>query len=145
MTTINPYNHTAKLLMNGEVSLADLKVMLVDGTTGFSAAHTTLAQATDAGADEVDGAGWDTGGEALAGAAITIVSTSGAMLDATDISVTATAGNIGPAEGAIIYDDDHTDDAPLFYIDFEEEKTADEGTDFKITFDANGIARAAWS
>lgn len=139
--TITPYNHTLKKLANQEFNLSALKVMLVnqDAVTGFSAANTTLAQALSGSQDEVSGNGWAAGGEALDSAAVTTVTTNDAKFDADDISKTATGGNIGPAYGAIIYDDSDADDAPLAMINFGQHEEAGETTDFKIIWPAGGI------
>jgi hypothetical protein len=141
--TISRYNQTAKLLLNKEITLTTLKVMLLDSNASFTAADTTLATVSNSAAYEVDGNGWTTGGETLASVAVTTVSTDGAMLDAADVTVTATGGSIGPADAAVIYDDSMTSpaDAVLWYIDFGGSETAGVGTDFKITFNASGIAR----
>ncbi len=135
------YNHTAKKLLNKEINTSTLKVMLLTNTAAFNAANTQLTQVTNAGAYEVSGNGWTTGGETLDNVGITTVDTNGAMIDADDIDVTATGGDIGPAYKAVIYDDSDADDAPLWFIDFGESKTADEGTPFKIVFNAAGLTR----
>jgi hypothetical protein len=138
--TITLYNHTVKKLVNEEFDLSTLKVMLLNATAeaAFSAAHTTLAQVAGASnVNEVSGNGWTTGGIALANAAVSIVTTNDAKLDADDISVTASGGSIGPAEAAVIYDD--TGDVPLAFIDFDGTQEAGVGTDFKIIWNASGI------
>lgn len=135
MPTATLYNHAAKLFANGEVNLADLKLMLLNNHS-FSAAHTNISSIE---ADEVSGAGWDAGGEAIANAAVTTVNTDEAKLDADDVSVTATGGNIGPADGAVIYQDSVGEEYPLVYIDFEGEQTAGEGTPFNVNWNAAGI------
>ena len=139
--TITPYNHTVKKLANEEFDLSALKVMLVNqaAVTGFSAANTTLAQVLNGSQDEVSGNGWTAGGEALASAAVTTVTTNDAKFDADDISKTATGGNIGPAYGAVIYDDSDVNDAPLAMIDFGQAAEAGETTDFKIVWPTGGI------
>ena len=143
--TISAYNHTrAKLWSLGiEDEAANFYVMLLDGTTAFSATHTSLDETSDTGADEVSGNGWDAGGEPLAGVAVSIVSTSGAKLDAADLSVTATGGHIGPAPAAVVYVDEGglgSTKTPLFHIAFENAKTALSGFPFIITWSASGIA-----
>jgi hypothetical protein len=138
MPTISFYNHTRKLCNNGEVDYTQLKVMLLDDHT-FNAAHTNISSIE---ADEVHGNGWAEGGEPLANAAVTVEGTNEAKLDADDIEEEATAGGIGPADGAVIYQDVEAEEYPLWYIDFGEAKQADEGTDFRIIWDENGIA--AW-
>ncbi len=139
--TITPYNHTLKKLVNEEFTLGSLKVMLVNqaAVTGFNAANTTLAQVLNGAQDEVSGNGWTVGGEALANAAVTTVTTNDAKFDADDISKTATGGNIGPAYGAVIYDDADANDAPVAMVDFGQAEEAGETTDFKIVWPAGGI------
>lgn len=134
--TITPYNHSVKLFANGEVSLADLKFMLLDDNAAalFDATDTDMTGLTGA---EVDGNGWTSGGEVLAGAAVTTVTTNDAKLDADDISVTATGGPIGPAESGVIFDSDSN--KPLAFVDFGQAEEAGETTDFKVVWPTGGI------
>jgi hypothetical protein len=135
------YNHTAKLFANSQVTLAALKAMLVGASYTFDATETAM---TTAQAQEVSGNGWAAGGEAIASAAVTQVTTNDAMLDGDDISKTATGGAIGPASGVVVYDSTgagYSTRRPLFYYAFPSAKTADSGTPFVITWHANGIAR----
>jgi len=141
--TISIYNHTLKLMMNKELVYTTLKVQLLDNTAAFDATHTTLAQVNNAGAYQVSGNGWDAGGELIANAAVTTVNTNGVMLDGDDIIVNAVGGSIGPAYKAVVYDDTHASDAPLFFIDFGQVEEAGETTDFKIVWGANGILRGS--
>lgn len=141
--TISRYNHSAKLMLNKEIVYTTLKVMLLNASATFTATHTTLSQVNNTGAYQVSGNGWTAGGETLASAAITIVDTNDAMLDATDISKTASGGSIGPASAAVIYDDTHASDAPLWYVDFGGAKEAGVGTDFKVNLNASGLFRIA--
>lgn len=128
------YNHTRKLFTNGDVAIGSLKAMLVNTYT-FDATQTVM---TDIETDEVSGNGWTAGGEALANAAVTTASTSASRLDADDISVTATGGDIGPATGLVVYDSS-VNDYPLFYFEFASAQTAGDGTPFNVTWNANGI------
>jgi hypothetical protein len=142
---ISTYNHTRKKLWDLSLTAeaANWKVMLLDGTTPFNAAHTTVAQASDTGADEVDGNGWTAGGEPITGLAVSIVSTSGAKIDANDVSKTATGGDIGPASAALIWVDEGglgTTKTPLFHVAFEAPKTAVSGFPFVVVWNASGIA-----
>jgi hypothetical protein len=141
--SISRYNHTAKLLLNKEIVYTTLKAMLLNATATFTASHTTLSSVTNAGAYQVSGNGWAAGGETLASVAVTVVDTNDAMIDADDISKTASGGSIGPAYGAVIYDDTHASDAPLWFINFDGAKEAGVGTDFKINWNASGIFRVA--
>jgi hypothetical protein len=132
--TISLYNQAAKVLANSEVDLTALKLMLLGAGGTFTAADAAIA---DVDTDEVFGSGWDEGGEAVAGAAVTTVTTNDARLDANDVSVTATGAAIGPAENAVLYDS--ANDLLLCHIAFGEAKTADEGTPFNVVWDATGI------
>lgn len=140
-TTVSRYNHTARKRDAGDINYATLKLMLLSNAATFSAAHTQLTQVTNAGAYEISGNGWTAGGETLSTVTITTVDTNGSMIDADDISKTATGGDIGPAYKAVIYDDSDANDAPLWFFDFGEAKAADEGDPFKVAFHASGISR----
>lgn len=114
----------------------------VSATLGGSAVNTTGSQsgvhtALAAGSFEVNTNGWTPGGPTLANVAVTTVNTNDAMLDADDVSVTASGGAIGPATAATIYDD--TTRKPLAYVDFGGSKTADNGTPFILAWSANGL------
>lgn len=137
--TASVYNHTRNYFNEKALSAMTLKLMLLNNTPTFVASHTALTSV--AGANEVSGNGWAAGGVALGSPAFTVVSTNGSMLDCNDIVVTATGGAIGPAYKAVIYDDADVSDAPLFFIDFGEAKTADQDTDFRITINALGLFR----
>jgi hypothetical protein len=126
--TYSAYDHTLKLLANKEVTFTTIKVKLLDNTATFSASQTTVASVDGSGAKEVSGNGWASGGP-----------TNDSMLDADDVSVTASGGSIGPAYAALVYDS--TSNKPLFYIDFGQAQSAGATTDFKIVWDATGIIK----
>jgi hypothetical protein len=135
------YDHTLKLLANKEVTYTTLKVKLLDNTASFVAADATVNAVDGTGTKEVSGNGWASGGPTLASVAVTTVTTNDAMLDATDVSVTASGGSIGPAYAALVYDS--TSSKPLIYIDFGQAQSAGDTTDFKIVWDATGLIK--WS
>lgn len=130
---MNRYNHTRRLFMSGGVDIANLKIMLLNGHT-FDPTNTDMTGITP---NEVSGNGWAAGGELLNNAAVTTVDTSSARLDADDISVTATGGEIGPADMLVIYD--ATNNAPLYNYEFPSSQTAGVGTPFNVTISASGI------
>lgn len=132
---MNFYNHTRKLFANGDVNIANLKVILVGSGYTFSATETAM---TTINAQEVSGNGWTAGGEAVANAALTVTNTNEAKLDGDDISVTATGGDIGPATQLVVYD--ATNNYPLFQYSFASSQTAGDGTPFNVTWNASGIA-----
>lgn len=134
--TVSLYNHTAAKFGEGSFAEGDTyKLMLLNSSGTFTGANTV---AGDVSANEVSGNGWTAGGETLANVAVTTVTTNDAKFDADDISVTATGGAIGPAENAVIIDTTDTN-ALVAHIAFGEAKTADTGTDFKVTWNASGI------
>lgn len=141
--TITMYNQTKKKFANSEIDVTDLAVMLLDDGASFDATDTDIDDVagvdTPPRANEVSGSGWTAGGEDLDNATVAVVDTNDAVFDADDIEVEATGGSIGPAEAAVIYE--KTSGDLLFYIDFDGAQTAGEGTPFRITWNASGIAR----
>lgn len=139
--TATLYNQAAKKFANAEVNLADLKFMLLNSSAAFDATDTSIDDVAGAGSpthpNEVSGNGWTQGGEALANAAVTTVTTNDAKLDADDIAKTATGGSIGPANYGVIYEETSGD--VLVFVDFDGAKEAGETTQFKILFAAGGI------
>ena len=135
MATMSLYDHTAKRFANSEVNIANLRVMLVGGGYNFDPADNTMDYIDNY---EVNGFGWDVGGEPLANAAITQVG-GNAKLDADDLAVTAVAGTIGPATGAVLLEKDSPGDLPLAFLDFQGTESAGNGTNFNITWDSTGI------
>lgn len=136
--TVSLYNHTASLFLSGAINNTDsFKVILLSSGT-FSAANTTLAQAS-AGYTEVTNAnGYTSGGLLLTNVVTPIVTANDAKFDADDAVWNATGSGITAAE-AIVYDDTLANDPPLFFIDFGASETAPASTDFKIIWPANGI------
>lgn len=134
--TVSLYNQYSRDVQNGShIAGNTYKVALLNASGTFNAANTVWS---DVSANEVSGNGWAAGGETLENVAITTVTTNDSKFDADDISVAATGGAIGPAENAVIYD--ASDAGSLMaHISFGEAKTADVGTDFKITWNAGGI------
>jgi hypothetical protein len=136
------YDHTAKLFANKEVTFTTLKVKLLDNTASFTASHTAVSSVDGAGAKEVSGNGWASGGPALTTVTVTQVTTNDAQITADNVTVTASGGSIGPAYAALVYD--FTSSKPLVYIDFGQAQSAGATTDFKIVWDpTNGIIK--WS
>lgn len=143
--TTTYYNHTAAKFLAQLVDITNLKAMLLtaDKATLFNATDTTvdavagaLAGSPPQRANEVYGFGWAQGGELLDNVVVNTVTTNDALLDADDISVTPTGGDIGPTYAALIYD--ATNMWPLAFNDFGEVKQAGIGTLFLLNF-PNGV------
>lgn len=141
--TIHAYNHTTLLLLGGGTSIDfdALKIVLLDNTASFVATDTTINTVTNTGSKEVSGNGWSAGGVLITNTTLSTVATSVACLDADDVSVLATGGDIGPAYAAVIYDSTVANGPVLFYIDFDGPKSEADGNSFIIRWSANGIFR----
>lgn len=135
------YNHTINQIVSGAVDVTDLKVMLLDNNAVFDPTHTSIDEVSNSGAYEVYGNGWTQGGEPFANAAFSIVDTSNSMFDMDNLAVTATGGNIGPANAALLF----VNNIPLFFQAFDAPQEAGDGTPFLININANGLFRMVGS
>jgi hypothetical protein len=134
--TISLYNHTRKLVLEGGVDAGDTYKLMLCTSATFDATNTTLAGITKTETTAANG--YTAGGASLSGVAVTTVSTSGAKFDANDASWSASGGDI-TASYAILYNDTDANDPPLAFIDFGASKTANDSTEFKVIWNANGI------
>jgi hypothetical protein len=133
--TVSVYNHTAKLFADGSFAPADTYKLMLCSSATFDATNTTLAGITKT---EASNTGYTAGGATLANVAVTTVTTNDAKFDADDVSWTASGSALAAAK-AILYNDTDTNDPPLCMIDFGGTETAGDGTDFIVTWNANGI------
>lgn len=134
--TVSLYNHTAKRFADGSNAVGDTyKVKLLTAAT-FDATHTTLA--ATGGTEATTGTGYTAGGQALAGVAVTTITTNDAKFDADDVTWTASGGAI-TASYAILYNDTDTNDPPVAFVNFDGSQSASDGTDFIIVWNASGI------
>lgn len=136
MAAAQPFNQTTRIYK--DLTLTTLKVMLRTGTT-YAGTETALSELDGT---EVSGNGWTAGGELIANAAITTVTTDDALLDGDDISITATGGSIGPATSYVIIDDTPVDPTVVAYKVFDTAQEALEGLKFVVRF-PNGIIKLA--
>lgn len=136
--TISLYNHTAAKFADGSFAVGDTYKVNLYTTLTFDATATTKA-AAESGATQVATAnGYTQDDKALAGLAVTTVTTNDAKLDADDVTWTASGGSIA-ASKALVYNDTDANDPPVAYIDLDGTQTAGAGTDFKLVWDAAGI------
>lgn len=134
--SIDVFDHTQQLFLSGALAGDTFGIKLYSAFT-FTSSDTTVA-AVDGAATQLSTAnGYTQDAKVLANAAVTTFNTDDVKFDADDPSWTASGGDIGPATYAMIHS--VTGQEPLFYIDFGEAKTANTGTPFIVTFDANGI------
>ena len=136
--TISQYNHTNRIVLAGSLEATDtLKLILYTACT-FNATHTKLSDVTKT--EVANANGYTTGGKTLTGVAVTTVDTSGAMLDADDVTWTASGGSIEASFGLVV-NTSETDSPPLWHIDFGGNQIAEAGSDFKAIWPAAGLAK----
>jgi len=130
------YNRFKANLMNKEIDLeADtIKVALMDDNHAFNAAHNTWSQVS---ANEISGAGYSAGGEALDNKTVTQDATT--KWDADNVSWDSATFS---AYHAVLYDDSLGGDDLIASIDFGGEQSVAAGT-FEIQWDAAGIITLA--
>lgn len=137
--TVSFFQKFFENLGKGNINLTShtIKAILVNSYT-FDGTDENLA---DIGSVEIaNGNGYTTGGATLAN--LSLGYNSGyTKWDADDVSWSATVSGIGPATGAILYDDTASGDKLICYVDFGGSQSAGAGTDFKLTFNTNGIFR----
>lgn len=142
MATISVYNKFKLYMGDGTIDLDtdQFKIALMDSNHSYVSTHTDWSQVST---NEISaGNGYTGGGQVLTNVSWT--ETGGtATFDADSVTWTATGGALGPAAFAVIYDDTATDDKLICSIDFEGSQSAGEGTEFRITFNANGIFRVS--
>ena len=121
-----------------------LDIILMNSTHAFTATNTLKSQIA---ANEIPtNNGYTQGAEALVSVTSSQPAAGVWMLDAADASWTASGGPIpssGDCTDAVIYDETLTTplDALMFDIDFGQAESAGVGTDFIVSFHANGICR----
>jgi hypothetical protein len=137
--TATLYNHTVNRFTNGLNASGDSYIINLYSAFTFNAANTTKAAAESGATQLATANGYTQNAKALESVTLNLVTTNDSSFDAADVSWTASGGAIGPARYALIYNDTDADDPPLVYIDLGENKTADAGTPFNVTFNASGI------
>lgn len=136
MATLQLYNHTAQRFASGANSSADTyKVKLLTAGT-FDATNTTLA--ATGGTEVANGNGYTTGGQALTNVAVTTVTTNDAKFDADDVSWAISGGSVS-ALAAVLYNDTDANDPPVAFIDFGGTRTVSSGSNFVLSWNADGI------
>lgn len=125
----------APLRLTGMIDPDALKLALVDDSYVFDPAHHEFPQVAGA---EVHGNGWPEGGVPIF-ASVQMLGSNGARLVAAPVEIEAEGGAIGPARGAVLHDDSHIGKPLVLFVDFGEDKTADEGTEFRVVWHADGI------
>lgn len=137
--TVSLYNHTTAKFADGSFAVGDTYTINLYSAFTHDATATTKAGAESGATQLTTANGYTQNSKNLANVAVSTVTTNDAKFDADDVTWTASGGDIGPARYALVYNNTDTDDPPVLSIDFGENKTANTGTDFKITWNASGI------
>ena len=138
--TIQNYNKMVEYMGDNTIDMDGdtFKGELYNSTHTFTATHT---QRSDIVANALATAnGYTNPGQDLT--TPTWVESSGTVtFDAADQVWTASGGSIGPARHMVIYSDTASApvDALMLNINFGQDETAGDGTDFRVNFNASGI------
>jgi hypothetical protein len=134
------YDHTVHRFVEGLNAEGDTYFINLYSALTPDASHTTKAAVNAAGTQLSDANGYTADAETLT-CTITQTGTNSATVDFADASWTASGGDIGPASYAVLFNGTDTDDPPVLWIDWSTDgaKTANTGTDFKITWNASGV------
>ena len=104
----------------------------------FDGAHTTKAAVDAANTQLATGNGYVQDTKALANVII-VVSGNDAAFKADNVEWEASGGAIGPAGGAVVFNASRAGAPPMVAVDFDEQKTADDGAPLRILWAAAGI------
>ncbi len=147
--TIDHYDQFVELMGDFAAAYAGwpndtIDIIILNSTHTRTIANTLKSQIV--GNEIPTNNGYTQGAEVLASVTSSQPAAGVWMLDAVDASWSASGGPIpssGDATDAVIYNETITTplDALMFDIDFEASESAGDGTDFIISFDANGICR----
>ena len=86
--------------------------------------------------------GYTTGGIIVGGKTVTIdVTDNSVIYDVDDIGMTVNGGTLGPTRYGVIYNVSNSNNL-VYIFDFGEDKTVNDGADFKIKIDSDGLLRA---
>ena len=86
--------------------------------------------------------GYTQGGFNVGGKSVSINTTEYAVVyNMNDVGMTVTGGTLGPVRYGVLYDLDN-DNHLVYIFDFGEDKTVNDGAQFKIKIDANGLMKA---
>lgn len=137
--TIQFYDHFLEIMGDGTLDMDgdSFKLALMTSSHSFTSTHT---QWTDVSANEIAaGNGYTATGQTLT--TVTWAQTSGTVkLDADDVPWTASGGAIATTRHGILYDDTHANDLLIASMDWDADKTPNDGDILTIKWDAsNGI------
>lgn len=140
--SVDFYDRAFEFFCDSSMDIDDdtFKGELYNSSHSFTGAHT---QRSDISANALaTGNGYTNPGQNLS--SVTWTTTSAVQTwDCADIVWTANSGSIGPARHCAFYDDTAASDLLVLNIDFGQDETAGDGTDFRISPHASGIFTGA--
>lgn len=138
MTSINLYNHTARLLASGTSLPTHVYRVKLLSAGAFTATATTLEQA--GGTELANGNGYTSPGPQLNNVTVTTpgADLNDARFDADDVVIAATNDGL-TARFAILFNDTLENDPPLAFINFDADITVAAGASLSLVWNASGI------
>ncbi len=145
--TYNAYDSFLEAMGDNEIDMDgdSFKITLHNAYT-FAASETIFADTNVTDTELSTAGGYTQQDETLL--SVTWGQTGGTVIfKASNVSITATSGGIGPATDAIVYSDSSVtpDDQLVFNLDFGAAETAADGAAFQINWNASGIFTGAFS
>lgn len=117
MATSSIYNHTVNRFNEGLNGEADVyKLLLLNSSATFNATHTTLTEVDNAGAYEVSGNGWPSGGFTLQNIVTAIDATDGGIFSADNVAQAISGGTLGPYNNAVVVNSSDSGSPPVMFI-----------------------------
>lgn len=138
MTVITVYDHTRSRFLSGANAVGDTYKINLYSVLPENLTATTKTGAETGATQLATANGYTQNAQTLASLAVTINGVTG-VLDAADVSWTASGSGIS-AGFALIYNDTDAGDPPVFRYDFEGTVTANAGDPFQIIWATTGIA-----
>jgi len=136
--SITLFDHTVNRFASGANVAADTYIVCLYSALTLNVANTTKAQVDATGTQLSTANGYTQNTKEIA-CTISVANTKDAVVDFADATWTASGGDIGPAGYAVVFNGTDADDPPVLAVTFGEDKTANTGTDFKITWNASGV------
>ena len=128
-------NGIAQITANNDT----FRIMLLTSADAFVNEHSVMAQISG---KEISHQNYPAGGIALAGVTFNVASSGTATLDASDVIVTASGSDLSAQSLAVFASRTSAERSPLIcHVDFGGTQTAGAGTNFTITWSADGIVQ----
>lgn len=119
-----------------------MKVALMTGAYDECTLRDKTSYDQISGNELTSGAGYPTGGIPVTGQTVTVNNDADEVVyDIDDVGMAVTGGTLGPVRYGVLYDLDNSNHL-VYIFDFGEDKTVNDGAQFKIKIDDNGLMKA---